>query len=148
MTTTIEELQREAWANSEAHGFHELEEPGPATLSIDNTLAQLMIGVMRLSGIAEGIREGTPNDLYREDPGITLAPEHLRPLARLMLIVTEATEAAEAIVMDEGDLGEELADILIRVGDFAQESGQDLQAAVEVKMEANKLRPYKHGKLA
>lgn len=40
---------------------------------------------------------------------------------------------------------EELADIVIRVCDLAQELGIDLGEAVVAKMAYNKTRPHKHG---
>lgn len=43
-------------------------------------------------------------------------------------------------------IAEELADILIRTGDLAEEIGVDLQAAVVAKMAKNQGRPHKHGK--
>lgn len=40
----------------------------------------------------------------------------------------------------------ELADAVIRVADLCGYLGIDLNEAVEIKMEYNKSRPYKHGK--
>ena len=68
-------------------------------------------------------------------------------LARLMLVVSEASEAAEAVRM--GDLNsfqEELADILIRVLHICGVLGIDIQAVVASKMVINELRPIHHGK--
>lgn len=39
----------------------------------------------------------------------------------------------------------ELADIVIRIGDLCGWCGIDLEHALEVKMEYNKSRPYRHG---
>lgn len=39
----------------------------------------------------------------------------------------------------------ELADVIIRVCEFCQHQGIDLEDAVKVKMEYNATRPYKHG---
>lgn len=69
-------------------------------------------------------------------------------LAKLMLIVTEVSEAAEHVRL--GDfiaLKEELADILIRTLHLARGLGIDIQMEVLTKMEINKRRPYRHGKL-
>lgn len=41
----------------------------------------------------------------------------------------------------------ELADIVIRIGDLCGALGIDLESAVKVKMEYNKSRPFKHGKV-
>lgn len=39
----------------------------------------------------------------------------------------------------------ELADVVIRIANFCGRYGLDLATALSVKMEYNKLRPYKHG---
>ncbi len=39
----------------------------------------------------------------------------------------------------------ELADVVIRVADMCGYYGIDLESAIEIKMEYNKTRPYKHG---
>jgi NTP pyrophosphatase (non-canonical NTP hydrolase) len=41
---------------------------------------------------------------------------------------------------------DELADIIIRVGDLAEYLGYDLERHVELKMEYNSHRPKRHGK--
>ena len=67
--------------------------------------------------------------------------------AVLALVHSEVSEALEAD--REGDTAGyavELADIVIRVLDHAEEVGVDLEAEVLTKMEANRDRAYKHGK--
>lgn len=78
---------------------------------------------------------------------------------RLLLIVGEVIEAHEEIRAGR-DLTEtyhredgkpegvpsEVADILIRLLDFAGEYGIDLAAITEEKLAFNSTRPYKHGK--
>lgn len=41
---------------------------------------------------------------------------------------------------------DELADAVIRIFDFCQAKGIDLETHIRLKLEYNKLRPYKHGK--
>ena len=67
---------------------------------------------------------------------------------KLMLIVTEAAECMEAIRQEGlGNLGEEMADILIRVADLAGALDINLQKEVEAKALRNSTRPYMHGKV-
>lgn len=71
-------------------------------------------------------------------------------LARLALIGTEVSEAVEALRKgaSTGEVGDELADIVIRTMDLAGFLGVDLESAIEEKMERNRQRPRMHGKLA
>lgn len=65
---------------------------------------------------------------------------------KLLLIHSEITEAMEAIREGDGDgnLGEELADAVIRIADLAGFAQIDLDFEVKQKMAINKARPYKH----
>lgn len=79
-----------------------------------------------------------------------------RQLAGLMLITTEVAEAAECVraghlTAMQGANGKpeglpsELADIVIRLGDYAGAMGIDIEAAVTEKAAFNKRRPHRHG---
>ena len=79
------------------------------------------------------------------------------PLEIYMLIVSEITEAAECARGVETDPiwisevgkpeGEavELADAVIRIADWCGHKGWDLEKALRLKMEYNKIRSYRHG---
>lgn len=72
------------------------------------------------------------------------------PLELLMLITTEVAEAAEewrkpVEQFDKNALAEELADVIIRVGDAASHWEIDIEAAVVRKMARNRERPVRHG---
>lgn len=70
-------------------------------------------------------------------------------MEKLALIGTEVAEAIEAVrVGDRNNFAEELADIVIRVGDLAEASGVYLEQAILTKMGMNITRPTRHGKLA
>ena len=77
-------------------------------------------------------------------------------LKQLAMVHSEVTEVLEAIRKEQGDdkVVEELADILIRVLDFwafLNESGytkNSLSNALNLKVEANKQREWRHGVLA
>lgn len=62
------------------------------------------------------------------------------------LIHSEIAEATEACreCNDENQL-KELADAVIRIADFCGKKGWDLTAMLEMKLEFNKMRPFRHG---
>jgi len=113
--------------------------------------------------VNEAHRNSVEHDFWPDGHGIADMPEDIDLLlSKLMLIVTEVAEAAEALrewghmrevsqspeLHDREHLGEELADIIIRVGDFAGALGLDLESAIASKMARNRERPRMHGKLA
>ncbi len=67
---------------------------------------------------------------------------------KLALIHSEVSEALEELRKpDSPGIGEELADVVIRVMDLAEYLGINLELEIAQKMERNKLRAHKHGKL-
>lgn len=78
---------------------------------------------------------------------ITSPQEATFAMEKLMLIVTEVAEAAEAVRHDNFEnLKEELADVVIRTLDLACALGVDIETEIAKKMEQNRSRPYRHGK--
>jgi NTP pyrophosphatase (non-canonical NTP hydrolase) len=69
-------------------------------------------------------------------------------LAKLMLVVTELSEASEAVRhKDELNFKEEIADTFIRLLDIAGSyRGFDLETEIQNKMLVNEGRPQLHGK--
>lgn len=71
------------------------------------------------------------------------------PAERLMMIVSECSEALEELRrpgrLDVDAFGKELADIIIRALDLAEDQGIDIEAAVVEKHNINRLRPLRHG---
>jgi len=72
----------------------------------------------------------------------------------LMLAVTELAEAMEAYrdgnptsekIDGFSKVEEELADTVIRLLDFAEGMGYDIENALRAKMLYNETRPYRHG---
>ena len=71
-------------------------------------------------------------------------------LAQLSKIGSEVGEAVQAIQRNDiysEHVAEEMADILIRLCDLAGYLEINLGRAVSMKMEHNKMRPRKHGKI-
>jgi NTP pyrophosphatase (non-canonical NTP hydrolase) len=69
------------------------------------------------------------------------------PAEKLMLIVSEVAETLDAL--RDGDRkheAEEVADIMIRVLDYAAWRGIDLDREVAAKMAKNTVRPHLHGR--
>jgi len=64
----------------------------------------------------------------------------------LCLIHSEVSEALECY-RDCKHLGEELADIIIRTLDLSFNLEIDIAREIERKMEKNKSRPFKHGRV-
>jgi NTP pyrophosphatase (non-canonical NTP hydrolase) len=72
---------------------------------------------------------------------------NLKRMEKLGLIVTEVAECMEAVrKSDRDNEAEELADVLVRVLDYAGGFNIPLAEAFERKMLANYARPMKHGK--
>ena len=65
----------------------------------------------------------------------------------IALMHSELSEALEGLRHNDwSNVAEEMADCMIRIGDFCEARGIDLEKAIIDKMKKNKKRPYKHGK--
>lgn len=66
---------------------------------------------------------------------------------RISLLHSEVTEILEAVRdCDDAHELEEVADVAIRLFDYAAFRGFALEQAIDAKMKINEHRPYKHGK--
>lgn len=83
---------------------------------------------------------------WREEKGFITSWDNM--MEKLMLVVTEASEAAEAYRNnDRENFAMEIADLMIRVLDICGSVGIDIDEEITNKMEINRKRPYKHGKV-
>jgi len=83
--------------------------------------------------------------------------DHQHPAIRLMLVVSELSEAVEELrkghdatkIYEKDGKPEgfpiEIADAVIRLGDLCECAGMDLETAVRMKLGFNKTRPMMHG---
>lgn len=82
---------------------------------------------------------------WREEKGFVTNWEGM--LAKLMLVVSEVSEAAEAVRDDDRiSFAEEIADTFIRLLDICGSLGLDIEREIRQKMEVNRGRSYRHGK--
>ena len=102
---------------------------------------------MRLNELAkEAHIQADKNGFWNKD---TIPTDVRDVLIALLLINGEVNEAVEVLRKDQGidRLHEELADIMIRLLDLMGYVNMDVDSIVSKKMEYNKTRPYKHGRI-
>jgi NTP pyrophosphatase (non-canonical NTP hydrolase) len=131
--SSVRELQIEAYRLSASKGFHE-DEPteGRALLSLNAERIALMHS--ELSEALEELRSGRPvNENYYPTAIPWVGYEGLRPL-----------DARRDLAKPEG-VPSEMADVVIRVMDFCEANGVDLEKAILEKLDYNATRSYKHG---
>jgi NTP pyrophosphatase (non-canonical NTP hydrolase) len=116
----LNELVKAAGENAVAHGFRD----GDATPEERAALIPQRVALIHseVSELLEHARNGEkPDEIF------------------FVHVPHEASNKPDGIPA-------ELADIIIRCGDFAHEHGIDLDRAVALKMAYNATRPYKHGR--
>lgn len=113
----ILDAQRECWSTSESKGFHKAHEDLPPWAA--SSWCKLMLCVTELAEAAEELRDASsPADLKME------------------------------VTVDGKPVGfeSELADTIIRIMDFADSLGLNMEKALQVKMAYNLTRPAMHGR--
>lgn len=91
---------------------------------------------------SDAIAKGFWKSYYADDNA-----QNLARCQKLLLIVSEVSEATEALRKEDFDnYFEELADVFIRLADLVGWEGIDFDGSVRRKMDTNKTRPVKHDK--
>jgi NTP pyrophosphatase (non-canonical NTP hydrolase) len=95
---------------------------------------------MKLNKLALEIRK------WREEKGFETSWRNMPE--KLMLVVTEVSEAMEAYRYEDlTGFASEIADSFIRLLDICGSVNINIEDEISSKMEANKKRPFKHGKV-
>lgn len=156
----ISELQSYVWQTMEEKGFHVANEDTERM----ETMARISFVYNQITSVVQCVKRtwaNSPTYDQRLDCQAKLGgyatreligngfhtfpdPEHVGILARLSLIHTEVSEAAE-VAGDKEKLGEEIADIVIRCLDLCGTENIDLETAIMTKMEKNAARPFRYG---
>jgi hypothetical protein len=106
-----------------------------------NELALMIAGAVKSKGFY------TPGTISDDIPQGIDVSDGVLMLGKLMLVVTEVSEAAEAVRSGDMDgFTEELADTMIRLLDICGSCGIDIERAISDKMDVNKERPMRHGR--
>jgi len=101
-------------------------------------LTRLMLQIVTTRAVK---RFRTPNTIHGEANADAM-------LGKLMLVVSEVAEAAEAVRHgDQAAYEEELADTFIRLLDICGTQGIDPLEIISRKVKTNNERPTRHGKL-
>lgn len=159
----IATLQTRAWDIAETKGHHDaLHQPVPDARNA--ALATLATVYARLNAITQHVKRhgvapaemGALVDLMRDtvftliqwgtdvEQGTIPPLSHYATLVRLVLLHTEVSEAID-VVNDHDMLAGELADILIRTSEIAEEHHIGLSGVVVATLEKNLLRPKYYG---
>jgi NTP pyrophosphatase (non-canonical NTP hydrolase) len=123
----IAEMQKKAFETAKNSGFHN---PSPSVAKM------LMLIVSELSEALEIDRKkGVSDDLTINNTAA-------------MVNLEKDPDSFKQYFEDyvKNSFGDELADVIIRVGDLAELKKIDLSLHIKMKMKYNELREYKHGK--
>jgi len=150
----LNEFQSKCFETAEDHGFHR-----KSLSSVEDKLVQLALAIELIGDEVELCRKFReyPFDIEKVGENIkrissvpaTVKEESKSSLTKLALIGSEVGEAIQArrIMLTDGYY-EELADIVIRVGDLCGIENCSLENECVKKIDKNEKRPYMHGKHA
>lgn len=140
MLTEEQKTAFRAWVkacgdNSRSKGFRRA--PSDPDARVDYVLSKLMLVVGEVAEAQEDVR----------DPRKELAGRYCELGGELLPYndQTRGVEVSDGKLLKPVGFGTELADILIRVADLADEFDVDLVEEVDRKMRYNATRPHRHG---
>jgi len=164
---TINELAIKIEETSRAKGF--LRATWDRAVTVDGTMRDYYIGnmgrrILELANAADSLREGVdgPSNRYLEnaqealdglvfknfDEPVIIGGNEINDI-KLALVATELAEFKDALVAgDKDNAAEELADAIIRLLDIGASLGLDVGSALVAKVEKNRARPARHGKVS
>jgi NTP pyrophosphatase (non-canonical NTP hydrolase) len=129
---TLAEIAKECFVVSGAKGFR-----------TDHHLKQLLL-------IGTEVAEALDNIYYDGNEThyhlINVVKEYLTLMQGFERIRGRLPLVEKSRINATNNLGEELADIVIRVFTYAEGNGIDIEREVLNKIEVNRSRPYRHGK--
>jgi NTP pyrophosphatase (non-canonical NTP hydrolase) len=129
------------YENSRLHGFHD-DAPVDEIAARDRAGNRRMLIVGEVAEAHEELRKGKRLDeTWHSFPGI-----NLDGIESGIVLDLDALAAEQGVVPKPEGVPSELADVIIRVLDFATEHNIDIGAIVQEKMKYNASRPYKHNK--
>jgi len=100
-----------------------------------------------IEDLAASIADWRASKGFVTPAGLVEPEDRDQMLGKLMLVVTELAEAAEAVRHNDPDnFAEELADAMIRLLDIAGTCEINIGRAINDKMAVNRGRPQRHGK--
>ena len=125
----ISEMQKQAYENAVAHGWHDQE----------RTFGELI--ALCHSELSEALEEFRTGENISINHYPCKAPIHTPIHCQRF----ESASCSGCEYAKPEGIPSELADVVIRVADMCGQYGIDLEAAIIEKMKYNQSRPYKHG---
>ena len=102
---------------------------------------------LKINQYADDIATWRRGNGFETPTGISTTKQRDMMLGKLMLVVSEIGEAAEAVRKEDiENFKEELADTFIRLMDITASCGINIEQEIVNKMMKNIQRPFRHGK--